>query len=96
MFNADQHPRRIVGIARSLGVPSVSVKPLAESGSMVSIVIAWELCWYRYMVDLGDETAGATLTAEGTELSELNGEDRPANAQASTDGRLSLVHSPAQ
>jgi hypothetical protein len=96
VFNAGQHPRRMVGIARSLGVPSVSVKPLAESGSMVSIVISWELCWYRYMVDLGDETAGATLTAQGTELSELHGDDRPANAQASTDGRLSLVHSPAQ
>ncbi|HYM46179.1 MAG TPA: hypothetical protein VES65_08485 [Solirubrobacteraceae bacterium] len=93
VFNAGEHPRRIVGIARSLGAPSVSVRPLAESGSTVAIVIAWELCWYRYEVDLGDELAGASVVARGTELSELSGEDHLANAAAIDDGTLALVRS---
>ena len=42
------------------GSRASAVRPLAESGeTVVSIVVAWELCWYRYEVDLGDEAAGA-------------------------------------
>ncbi len=93
VFNAGDHPRRIAGIARSLGDPAVSVRPLAESGGQVAIVVAWELCWYRYQVDVGDEAAGASVVAQGTELSELAGEDRSANVTATADGRLSLVGS---
>ena len=44
VFNAGEHPRRVAGVARSLGAPSVTVRPLAESGSAVTIVVAWELC----------------------------------------------------
>jgi hypothetical protein len=91
VFNADEHPRRVAGVARSLGPPSVTVRPLAESGSAIAIVVAWELCWYRYEVDLGNEAAGASIAAEGTELSELAAEDRRANAAAAADGSLSLV-----
>src|SRR5271156_3910659 len=76
VFNAGEHPRRVAGVARSLGEPSVAARPLAESGSVVSIVVAWELSWYRYEVDLGDEAAGATVAAQGTELGELAQEDR--------------------
>jgi hypothetical protein len=91
VFNAGEHPRRVAGVTRSLGAPSVTVRPLAESGSAVTIVIAWELSWYRYEVDLGDETAGVSVVAQGTELGELAAEDRLANASAAADGALSLV-----
>jgi hypothetical protein len=93
VFNAGEHPRRVAGVARSLGAPSVSVRPLAEAGSAITIVVAWELCWYRYEVDLGDDTAGASVVAQGTELSELEAEDRVANASADAGGALSLVGS---
>jgi hypothetical protein len=96
VFNAGEHPRRIAGVARSLGEPSVSVRTLAESGSTIAIVVAWELSWYRYEVDLGDEAAGAGVVAQGTELSELAAEDRLANAAADADGTLSLVGSVAR
>ncbi|HWY89432.1 MAG TPA: hypothetical protein VNY31_02065 [Solirubrobacteraceae bacterium] len=96
VFNAGEHPRRVAGVARSLGAPSVSVRPLAESGSAIAIVVAWELCWYRYEVDLGEEAAGASVAAQGTELSELAAEDRLANAVAAADGSLSLVGSVAR
>jgi hypothetical protein len=91
-FNAGEHPRRVASVARSLGAPSVSVRPLAETEStVVAIVVAWELSWYRYEVDLADEAAGASVTAQGTELSELAAEDRLANGVAAADGSLSLV-----
>jgi hypothetical protein len=57
----------------------------------VSIVVAWELCWYRYEIDMHDETAEARLAAEGMELEELAPEDRTANATADEHGELSLL-----
>jgi hypothetical protein len=88
VFNAGEHPRRVAGVARSLGEPSVAARPLADSGSVVSIVIAWELSWYRYEVDLGDESAGATVTAQGTELGELAQDELLVNATADERGAL--------
>ena len=91
VFNAGEHPRRVAGVARSLGEPSVAARPLAESGSVVSIVVAWELSWYRYEVDLGDEAAGAKVMAQGTELGELAREDLLVNVVADEHGTLGAV-----
>jgi hypothetical protein len=91
VFNAGETPRRVAGVARSLGAPAVVVRPVDDSGAAVAIVVAWELCWYRYEVDLGEEAAGTRLAAEGTELDELPAEDRIANAAADERGELSLV-----
>jgi hypothetical protein len=88
VFNAGDPPRRVAGVSRSLGAPSVTVRPLEDSGSTVAIVVAWELCWYRYEVDLGDEAAGPRLVAQGLELDELPEEDRLANASADERGEL--------
>jgi hypothetical protein len=91
VFNAGEQPRRVAGVARSLGAPMVAVRPLEDSGSTVAIVVAWELCWYRYEVDLGDEAAGSQLVAQGMELDELPAEDRLANAAADERGELSAL-----
>jgi hypothetical protein len=90
VFNAGGHPRRVAGVARSLGAPEVSVRPDKDIGSLVTIVVAWELCWYRYRVDIEDEGAEATVLAQGTELGELPREDRRANAVAGELGTLSM------
>jgi hypothetical protein len=90
-FNVGEHPRRVAGVARSLGEPSVTVRPLMDSVDRVAIVIAWELSWYRYEVDLNPEAPSASVVAQGTELSELADEDRLANAVAAADGTLSLT-----
>ena len=37
----------------------------------MTIVVGWELSWYRYEVDLGNEAAGVRVAAQGTELAEL-------------------------
>lgn len=91
VFNAGATPRRVAGVSRSLGAPVVTVRPLQDTGARVAIVVAWELCWYRYEVDLGDEAAGAVLAAEGMELDELPDEDRLANAAAGERGELALI-----
>jgi hypothetical protein len=90
VFNAGEHPRRVAGVARSLGAPAVSVRPVEEAGGQVAIVVAWELCWYRYEVDLGEEAAGARVVAQGTELGELEAVDRLVNATADELGALSV------
>ena len=57
---------------------------------MVGIVVAWELCWYRYEVDLGDEGPSARRVAQGTELAELRARGPGANAAADEPGGLAL------
>jgi len=91
VFNASPHPRRMAGVARSLGTPAITVLPSETEGSIVSIVVAWELCWYRYEVDLADEAAGVRVIGQGAELSELAAEEQQPNAAADERGRLELA-----
>ena len=87
-FNASEHPRTVSGVARSLGLPMVSVRPVPEHPSVVALVIAWELCWYRYEFDLADEDAGVRLAAQGQELDELQRVEREPNAVCDERGQL--------
>jgi hypothetical protein len=90
VFNASEFPRRIAGIARSLGPPAVNVSQVEDTvGETVSIVVAWELCWYRYEVDLDVEAPAARLAAQGTELEELARGERHANTPVDDLGLLS-------
>jgi len=91
VFNVSAHPRRIAGVARSLGRPAVTVLPSATEGSVVSIVVGWELCWYRYEVDLADGAAGVQLIRQGAELTDLTPDELAANAAADERGRLALA-----
>jgi hypothetical protein len=90
-FNASEHPRTVAGVGRSLGLPSVSVRPVAGHPSVVHLVISWELCWYRYEFDLADEDGGVRLEAQGQELSELTPAEQEANAACDDQGRLSAA-----
>jgi hypothetical protein len=91
VFTSSDVPRRIAGIARSLGSASVTARQADESSSRVEITVAWELCWYRYEVDLADELTGAVLTGDGMELDELPDADRAPNAAADERGVLHLL-----
>jgi len=90
LFNAGEHPRRIAGLMRSLGEPTVSVLPVDGVDGLVSVVVAWELCWYRYRIDVDDPGAGMEVV-QGTELAELSREERDANAVADPLGVLALL-----
>jgi hypothetical protein len=91
VFNASEYPRRMAGVARSLGLPEVTARPITPDSTVMTIVVAWELCWYRYEVDLGDERAGARLVGQGAELDELDALDRAANATADDRGELRML-----
>jgi hypothetical protein len=90
VFNASDHTRTVGGVARSLGAPQVSVRPLAERPSVVAIAVMWELSWYRFEVDLSDEAGGVRREAQGDELSDLSEGERVANAAADDRGGLHL------
>ena len=91
LFNGGEHPRRVAGVARSLGEPAVRVAQVEDSERLIDLIVAWDLCWYRYRVDLDDPQAGAQLLAQGMELDELPEQDRLANAAADERGELSLL-----
>src|SRR4051812_39053779 len=88
LFNQSPQVRTVGGVARSLGAPIVSARPSRTEGSVVTIVVAWELSWYRFEVDLGNEAAGVRVAAQGSELSELDTIDQTPNAAADDSGRL--------
>lgn len=88
VFNESEFPRKIAGISRSLGEPWVSAIPASGAPSEVNVVVAWELSWYRYRVDLGDADEPVALVAKGLELDEIDADLRDWNASAAADGRL--------
>jgi hypothetical protein len=90
LFNQSEHVRTIAGIAKTLGEPWVSAAPLTQAPAEVSIVVAWELSWYRFRVDLGDAGDPVTLVDKGQELDELDEVMREWNATALGDGRLAV------
>ncbi len=91
VFNRTEHRRTVAGVARSLGVPNVNVTPDAAHASLVWIVVAWELCWYRYEVDLSDSRGSVRLDGQGYELSELSEAEQIANATADEAGVLTFI-----
>jgi hypothetical protein len=88
VFNGSEHRRTVAGVARSLGAPTVSVHPNEVHQSLVEIVASWELCWYRYEVDLSDEVPVVRVAAQGYELDELSPREREANASYDEHGAL--------
>jgi hypothetical protein len=91
LFNKSEHTKTVSGVARSLGPPEVAVKARADDGALVEIVVAWELCWYRYEVDLADEPHAVRLLGQGYELEDLGEDAAPSNAVADGRGELALA-----
>ena len=91
VFNDSEHTRTVGGIARSLGAPAVSARPLPDRPSVVGIAVMWELSWYRFEIDLSDEAGGVRQIAQGAELSELDPDEQVANAAADERGGLHLA-----
>jgi hypothetical protein len=91
LFNNSEHPRTVAGVARSLGAPTVSVSESDPRSSMMRLVVSWELCWYRYEVDLGEDRPSVRVADQGYELDELSPEELVANAAADERGALALA-----
>ena len=91
LFNGCDHQRTIAGLARTLGPAWVSARPDPTQSSAVSLLVAWELSWYRYRVDLGDEGDPVILLEKGDELAEIDESLRNWNAALDADGRVVAV-----
>jgi hypothetical protein len=91
VFNSSDHPRTIAGIARTLGPPWAHASPDGGAPSEVTIVVAWELSWYRYRIDLADADEPILLLEKGDELAELEEPLRAWNVLADESGHLAAM-----
>jgi hypothetical protein len=94
-FNASEAGRTVIGLSRILGRPSVSVGAAAGGAHEVRITVAWELSWYQWGVDVGDEPRPVFEIAKGGELAQLDAAAQQWNAAVGEDGTLSLIAEPA-
>jgi hypothetical protein len=92
-FNASEAGRTVAGLTRTLGAPSVSVGDLAGAADEVRVTVAWELTWYQWGVDLGDELRPVYELRKGFEVGEIDAAARQWNASAH-DGRIVMVAPP--
>jgi predicted Fe-S protein YdhL (DUF1289 family) len=88
LFNGSGHQRTVAGLARTLGQPWVSAVPDPNQSSAVSVLVAWELSWYRYRVDLGDEADPVMMLDKGEEIDQIDESLRAWNAALDDDGRV--------
>jgi hypothetical protein len=91
VFNYSDYRRTVEGLVRTLGEPWVTAVPVLDSTSEVVVVVAWELSWYQYRIDLGDSDDPVVLTHKGKELDELDVTLREWNAVADAEGALALA-----
>ncbi len=88
LFNGSHHHRTVAGLTRSLGPPYATAKPDPDAPSTVTVLVAWELSWYRYRVDLGDSADPVSLQGKGDELGDIDEPLRDWNAGLDSEGRL--------
>ncbi len=92
LFNDSDHQRTIAGLRRTLGDPWISALPDEDQASAVSVVVAWELSWYRYRVDLGDESQPVMMLDKGEEIEQIDEYLREWNAALDQSGRVLAGH----
>lgn len=88
LFGVSEHRRTVAGLQRTLGDPWVHALADLGSSSQVTVVVAWELSWYRYRIDLGDAAEPVSLVEKGQEIDELDPHLREWNGGARPDGIL--------
>ena len=85
-FNSSQYRRTVGGIAKSLGVPNVSIVGLSGVNADVVITVAWDISWYQYRVNA--DSAPVRLAERGHDPAELEASFTEWNAQMEEDGRV--------
>ncbi|HEX5591840.1 MAG TPA: hypothetical protein VFX35_00685 [Solirubrobacterales bacterium] len=90
-FNSSEGGRAVVGLTRTLGKPHASVGAAAGKPGEVRITVAWELSWYQWGVDIGDELRPVFQIDKGSEIDQLDPAARQWNARVDEDGKLGLA-----
>lgn len=91
LFNKTEHLETVAGIARTLGRPHIATVMSDSLGSEVYLVVAWELSWYRYLVDVSKNKNAVRLIDRGDELDEIPEAYRSWNAGIDEGGRVGLL-----
>jgi hypothetical protein len=88
IFNLSDYRRTVGGLVRTLGPPWVTARPHEGSTGEVTVVVAWELSWYQFRIDLGDADEPVAVADKGHEVDEIDADLRRWNATATDDGAL--------
>ncbi len=88
IFNLPDYRRTVGGLVRTLGPPWVTARPHEGSTGEVTVVVAWELSWYQFRIDLGDADEPVAVADKGHEVDEIDADLRRWNATATDDGAL--------
>jgi hypothetical protein len=94
-FNASEAGHTVTGLTRTLGTPRASIGASAGAPDEVRITVAWELSWYQWGVDVGDELRPVFQLDQGRELDQIDHAAKQWNAAVGGDGRLRLAGEPA-
>jgi hypothetical protein len=94
-FNASEAGHTVSGLVRTLGTPWISVGASAGAPNEIRITVAWELSWYQWGVDLGDELRPVFELDKGSEVDQLDAAARQWNASVVDGSRIALA-APAQ
>ena len=87
LFNASDYRRTVGGIAKSLGRPKASIRPLSGVNPELVITVAWDISWYQYRV--ARESAQPVRLAErGHDPAQLEPPFTSWNARLEEDGRI--------
>lgn len=95
-FNSSDAGHTAAGLTRTLGKPYASIGAAAGKPGEVRITIAWELSWYQWGVDIGDELRPVFQIDKGREIDQLDRAARQWNASVDEEGRLALAERAAQ
>ena len=87
LFNDSVFRRTVEGIARSLGLPQVSIVALSGLNTEVVVTIAWEISWYQYRVSV-EAAQPVRLAEKGFDPGELDAGFVEWNAELTEDGRI--------
>ncbi len=87
-FNASEAARTVCGLVKTLGEPWVSVGAAAGAADEIRVTVAWDLSWYQWGVDLGDEALSVHELGKGGEIGELDAAARQWNAAVVEGGRI--------
>ena len=85
LFNASGGGRTAAGLTRSLGPARASVGAAAGSSAQVRVTVAWELCWYQWLVD---QAGSVVEIARGEDIEQLDRSARQWNASVGQGGQL--------
>jgi hypothetical protein len=90
-FNSSEAGHTVGGLTRTLGKPFASLGAAAGAPGEVRVTVAWDLSWYQWGVDIGDELRPVFEIDKGREIDQLDAAARQWNAEVDGDGRLILA-----